>query len=472
MSKFRKANVLRSLALFAGLAVGHAVAGQAQAENLADAMIGAYNTSGLLEQNRAVLRAADEDVAIALARLRPVVTWTGSIRRDLNRTVRFGTPLSTHNSSFFNQISAEWLVWDGGASKLNKQAAQETVLATRSSLVDIEQQVLFRAANAYLDVLLNEENVVLRQNNVRLLQEELRASQDRFDVGEVTRTDVALAQSRLAAARSSLEAARGNLVASKAEYENAVGRKPGNLAGAPKLPQRPASIEAAQAVAMKNHPAIRAVQHQVSASELGVQATRAALGPSASVNAQVDLNEFRGSDDYTSGSGVGLNFSQTIYQGGALAASIRKSIATRDSVRANLLTVQRDVAQGVANAYVRLEVARANIVSTAEQVRAAQVAFEGIREEATLGARTTLDVLTAEQNLLDAQTAQISARTERSIAAYQLVLAQGLLTAERLGLAVQIYDPALYYNMVKDGPAAISKRGRDLDRVLQAIGKN
>lgn len=223
---------------------------------------------------------------------------------------------------------------------------------------------------------------------------------------------------------------------------------------------------------MKNHPAIRAVQHQVSASELGVQATRAALGPSASVNAQVDLNEFRGSDDYTSGSGVGLNFSQTIYQGGALAASIRKSIATRDSVRANLLTVQRDVAQGVANAYVRLEVARANIVSTAEQVRAAQVAFEGIREEATLGARTTLDVLTAEQNLLDAQTAQISARTERSIAAYQLVLAQGLLTAERLGLAVQIYDPALYYNMVKDGPAAISKRGRDLDRVLQAIGKN
>ena len=99
------------------------------------------------------------------------------------------------------------------------------------------------------------------------------------------------------------------------------------------------------------------------------------------------------------------------------------------------------------------------------------MAFDGIREEATLGARTTLDVLTAEQDLLDAQLARISARTERSLAAYQLLASQGLLTAERLGLAVQIYDPTLYYNMVKDAPAAISKRSRDLDRVLEALGK-
>lgn len=472
MSKLFNIRVMRSLALVVAVGFGSAGAQQAQADNLADAMIGAYNTSGLLEQNRAVLRAADEDVAIALARLRPVVTWTGSIARDLNRTVRFGTPISTQSSYFFNRLTAEWLVFDGGASKLNKQAAQEAVLATRQNLVNVEQQILFRATNAYMNVILFTENVTLRENNVRVLQEELRASQDRFDVGEVTRTDVALAESRLAAARSSLAEARGSLVSAQAEYKNAVGNAPGTLAGAPKLPKRPASIEAAQAVAMKNHPAILSFQHQVSAAELSVMAARKALGPSVSLSAQVDLNEFRGSSDYTSNTGAGLNFSQTIYQGGAIAASIRKTIATRDGVRANLLTVQRDVAQDVANAFVRLEVARANLVSTAEQVRAAQVAFDGIREEATLGARTTLDVLTAEQELLNALTAQISARSEESIAAYQLVLAQGLLTAERMGLAVQIYDPVLYYNMVKDAPAAQSKRGRDLDRVLKALGKN
>lgn len=110
-------------------------------------------------------------------------------------------------------------------------------------------------------------------------------------------------------------------------------------------------------------------------------------------------------------------------------------------------------------------------MATAEQVRAAQVAFDGIREEATLGARTTLDVLTAEQDLLDAQTAQISARAEESIAAYELVASQGLLTAERLGLAVQIYDPTLYYNLVKDAPTYTSKQGKELDRILKALGK-
>ena len=146
-------------------------------------------------------------------------------------------------------------------------------------------------------------------------------------------------------------------------------------------------------------------------------------------------------------------------------------MAARDAERANLLNVRLDVVQGVNNAFVRLEVARASLIATAERVRAAQVAFDGIREEATLGARTTLDVLAAEQELLDARTAQISARSERSIAAYELLSSQGLLTAERLGLAVQIYDPTSYYNLAKDAPANYSKQSRDLDRVLKALGK-
>ncbi len=465
-----KAGFFKPALVAVALAISAGGAQKAEADNLADALIGAYNTSGLLEQNRALLRAADEDVAIALARLRPVVTWTGSIARDLTRTS--GLTVSTTGSTyFFNLLSADWLVYDGGVSKLNKQAAQETVLATRQTLIAIEQQILFRAVAAYMNVLLFTENVSLRENNVRVLQEELRASQDRFEVGEVTRTDVALAESRLAAARSSLAEARGLLVSGQAEYTNAVGHAPGTLAGAPPLPARPASIAEAQAIAARTHPSILAGQHQVSAAELGVMAAKRSFGPSATLSADADLTEFSGSNAYGRGTGISLNFSQTIYQGGGLSAVYRKSIATRDSIRANLLTVQRDVDQAVANAFVRFETARASLVATAEQVRAAQVAFDGIREEATLGARTTLDVLTAEQDLLDALTSQISAKAEESTAAYQLVSAQGLLTAERLGLAVQIYDPTLYYNLVKTAPTYTSKRGRDLDRVLKALGK-
>ena len=195
------------------------------------------------------------------------------------------------------------------------------------------------------------------------------------------------------------------------------------------------------------------------------------MGPTASVQADVGVSESIDTSNYAYDGGVSLSLRQPIYQGGALAASLRRSMAARDSSRSNLLNVQRDVIQDVNDAFVRLEVARASLVATEERVRAAQVAFDGIREEATLGARTTLDVLTAEQELLNAQTARLSDLAERSIASYELLATQGLLTAERLGLAVQIYDPTIYYNLVKNAPSKLSKQSKELDRVLKALGK-
>lgn len=461
----------RATVLAAGVALAALAPPVARADNLADALIGAYNTSGLLQQNRALLRAADEDVAIALAALRPVINWTVSATRTWgeSRTGIFVRPNT--GTSFFTGLTLDQLLYDGGASKLGRQAAQETVLATRQSLVAVEQQILLRAVSAYLNVLLQTENVTLRENNVRLLSEEQRAAQDRFDVGEVTRTDVALAESRVAGARSGLADARGALANARAEYLSAVGHAPGTLAGQPKLPAPPASTEAAQALALRNHPSILSAQHQVSASELAVLRTSKSLGPTASLRADVGINESIDDSDYNRTASLTLGLRQNIYQGGALAAALRRSMAGRDAARSNLLTVQEDVVQNVSNAYNRLQVARANLTATQEQVRAATIAFEGIREEATLGARTTLDVLSAEQELLNAYTARISAQAEQSLASYELLAVQGLLTAERLGLAVQIYDPTLYYNLVKDAPAAVSKRGRDLDRVMQALGK-
>ncbi|TDK49709.1 transporter [Antarcticimicrobium luteum] len=463
--------ILRTAALVGGLALAALGPRSAQAENIVDALIGAYNTSGLLEQNRAVLRAADEDVATAVAQLRPVISWTTQVSRTLLNGTSNGVAFSNPSSDLFTGLSISQLLYDGGARALSKQGAQETVLATRQQLLSIEQQILFRAASAYLNVVLQTENVALRQNNVRLLGEELRAAQDRFDVGEVTRTDVALAEAQLAAARSGLSAARGSLVSAQAEYAAAVGRKPGPLAGQPRLPKAAASLGAATDIAVRNHPAILAAQHQVKAAELVAQSQAKTMGPSASLSGSFGLTDDMDSLDRSKNATVSLTVTQPIYQGGALSSQYRRALAGRDAAKSSLLTAQQDVVQGVANAFIRLEVARANLISSAEQVRAARVAFEGVREEATLGARTTLDVLSAEQDLLDAQTNQISARSEEAVASYQLLQAQGLLTAERLGLAVQIYDPTLYYNLVKTAPSRLSKRSKDLDRVLKALGK-
>lgn len=443
----------------------------ASADNLADALIGAYNTSGLLEQNRALLRAADEDVAIALSALRPIIDWTVRVRQSYTHTGNNLASLENKPADFFTGLSLSQLIYDGGASRLGKQSAQETVLATRQALLQVEQQILFRAVTAYLSVLLQEETVGIRQNNVRLLGEELRASQDRFEVGEVTRTDVALSESRLANARANLADAQGALSTAQAEYVNAVGKSPGRTAGQPRLPQQPRSLNDAEALAARNHPSILSAQHQVRSLELIVEQQRARLGPNFQFRAEVGLSEEFKNTNFTDTASASLLFTQPVYAGGALAAAVRRAMASRDASKSNLLVVQRDITQGVNDAIVRFQTATASLTASTERVRAAQVAFDGIREEATLGARTTLDVLTAEQDLLDAQLAEVSSRTERSLAAYQVLVAQGLLTAERLGLAVQIYDPTLYYNLVKDAPAAVSKRSKDLDRVLEALGK-
>lgn len=443
-----------------------------RADNLADALIGAYNSSGLLDQNRALLRISDEDYSIAISRLRPVIDYIITMRRSYSGSGTSSANFSSRNTGPLSaSVQLSWVILDAGERFFNIEQARETVLAVRQDLISIEQQVLFRATTAYVTVLLQSENVAVQRNNLRVLGEELRAAQDRFDVGEVTRTDVALAQSRVAAARSNLSTAQGTLMTAQAEYQAVVGRRPNNLQGQPPMPAMPRSLDAAVALAVRNHPTILAAQHRVAAAEFAVKVASSSLRPSLSLNADATVSEDTGSSGYSRDASISLRLSQRIYQGGGLASLVRRAMASRDAARGALLNTQRNVVQDVNDAFVRLEVARASLTASAERVRAAQVAFDGIREEATLGARTTLDVLSAEQELLSALTAQISARSEQSLAAYQLVASQGLLTAEKLGLKVQLYDPTAYFNLVKKAPAATSKRSRDLDRVLKRLGK-
>ena len=202
----------------------------ARAETLADAMIAAYRNSNLLDQNQALLRAADEDVAAAVALLRPVVSFGAESGIGRINTGGEVGAISTNGWSDLASsvgLTAEMTLWDYGRGRLAVEAAKETVLATREALIALEQQGLFQAVAAFIRVRVAEEVVSLRQNNVRLLTEELKASQDRFDVGEVTRTDVALAESRLAAARAGLAAAEGDLLVAREIYRSATGNYPG-----------------------------------------------------------------------------------------------------------------------------------------------------------------------------------------------------------------------------------------------------
>ncbi|MHA7876874.1 TolC family outer membrane protein [Roseivivax sp.] len=467
-----RTGVIFKAAALAATLVSGAVA---QADTLADAMVGAYNTSGLLEQNRAVLRAADEDVAQAVSALRPVLNWSADVTRSFSESRSANTGgliINRVTEEASIGLTASLLVYDFGRTRLGVDAAKEAVLATRSQLVSIEQQVLLRAAQAFFSLERAQQTLRLRQSNLNVISRELRAARDRFEVGEVTRTDVALAEARLAEARSQLAVAEGDVATAKQEYLRATGRQPGGVNMPARVPAIPSSLETATGIALRTHPDLAAAQHQVALAELNIAIARATLKPRVELSGNYGVTQdLEDHDNYQQGGSISLGASGPIYRGGALTSALRQSVANRDQNRANLHVASEQVRQNVANAYVNLQVARSAIESSQRQVEAAQVAFNGVREEAQLGARTTLDVLNAEQDLLDARTLLISARVDEYVAAYNVISAMGRLTVGELGLPVQQYDPSAYYNLVKDAPA-LSSQGEQLDRVLRAIGKD
>jgi outer membrane protein len=436
----------------------------AKAETLADALVAAYKNSNLLDQNRAVLRAADEDVALAVATLRPVVAYTlqtGWSRADV--TGALGTSTVEGLSSSLT-LSAELTLIDFGRRKLDIAIAKESVLATRQALVQVEQNVLLATVQAYVDVRFAQEVVALRQSNLRLITQELRASQDRFDVGEITRTDVSIAEARLAESRAALAAAQGDLMIAREAYKAATGAYPGNLAPLPKAPALPRTMEEAQAVARGTHPLIRQAQHQVTVADLQVEAAKAERTPT--IGAGVTL---RTNDEDEQSANVGLTMSQTLYAGGRLSALQRKALAGKDGARAGLMQIAVNVIQNVGVAWANLAVSAASIEASDLQIRAAQAAFDGVREEAAAGTRTTLDVLDAEQELLDARNARLQAEAQRYVAVYQVLSTMGLLTVDHLQLGIPTYDPAAYYGAVEKAPSH-SAQGKKLDRILEKIG--
>lgn len=435
----------------------------ARAETLADALIAAYKNSNLLDQNRAVLRAADEGVAEAVSALRPVVAYTLQGAWQRADVTIAGVPGVAEGLSASLALSAELTIWDGGRRQIGIEIARESVLATRQALIDVEQNVLLFAVQSYVNVRLAQEVVALRQSNLRLITQELRAAQDRFDVGEITRTDVSIAEARLAASRAALAAAEGQLMIAREAYKAATGAYPGNLAPLPKAPALPRTMEEAQSVARGTHPSIRQAQHQVTVADLQVDLAVAGRAPTIGLGATL-----RTDDEDQQSQSLGLTMNQTLYAGGRLSSLQRRALAGKDSARAGLQQTAVGVLQNVGVAWANLAVAGASIQASDLQIRAAQAAFDGVREEAAAGTRTTLDVLDAEQELLDARNARLEAEAQRYVAVYQVLATMGLLTVDHLQLGIPTYDPEAYYGAVEKAPSH-SAQGKKLDRILDKI---
>ena len=440
-------------------------AGAAAAETLTDALISAYRTSGLLEQNRALLRAADEDVAQAVTALYPVIEY------QVAATKVFDLPPGVDSLTGTADLTARVTLYDGGQNRLAIDAAKETVLATREGLVDVEQRVLLDAVTAYMNVIDGRERVRLTQSNIRLIDRELQAARDRFEVGEITRTDVSLAEARLSQARSDLAVAEGTLATAREAYRAAVGRYPGDLQRPGDAPLPSVTDAEAKARAVRSHPALRQVQRQVTAAEINVARADAARNPAVSLSGRTRavLDNLHNDQDVFQNS-ITLGMSGTVYSAGRIDSLVRQAVARAEAQRAQLLITIDALRREAGNAFANLLVARAVLESSNRQVEAQFMAFEGIREEARLGARTTLDVLDAEQALLNARVTVVAAEADRIIAQYALLAAQGLLTVEYLNLGIPTYDPAAYYESVERAPVYTSRQGQALDRVIKSLG--
>ncbi|PVE22342.1 channel protein TolC [Microvirga sp. KLBC 81] len=430
------------------------------AETLESALARAYGNNPNLNAQRAGVRAADEDVAQAKSGYRPRVTGTA----EISRTYSQYDPRTPRNIFGTGGEQTEWLtprnfgveitqpIFDGFRTDNQVRRAESGVLRSREDLNTVEQDMLFSAASAYMNVLRDTAILDLQRNNVEVIDEQLRQTRDRFNVGEVTRTDVAQAESRLAAARSQASAAEANLRTSIAQYRQFVGVEPRQLApGRPLDRLTPRTVDAAIKIALGEHPAIKAAQHAVDAAELAVKVAQGALAPQLGVTASVNqAYDVQTSGDERLAAAVGARLTVPIYEGGQVYAEVRQAKEQAGQAQLQADWVRDQVRAAVLSSWGELEAARAQIQAAQAQIDAAETALSGVREEARVGQRTTLDVLNAQQELLTARVNLIQAQRDRVVASYSLVQSMGRLNSRALGLAVNHYSPKIHYDQVKD----------------------
>ncbi|NJL08757.1 MAG: TolC family outer membrane protein [Methylacidiphilales bacterium] len=440
--------------------VALALVGEVQAQTLESALAQAYRTNPTLNSQRAGVRAVDENVPQALSGYRPRITGTADIG-DQSLTTKTWTSTTPPRGTVTNRdnlnpsgygLTLSQTVYNGGQTTNRVRQAEAQVIQARETLRNSEQNVLLDGVTAYMNVLRDTAIVTLRQQNVAALEEQLRATRDRFQVGEVTRTDVAQAEARLAGAQSLLLSANARLQTSRAQYREVIGSEPGRLVpGRPIDKLLPASLEAAVASGLSRHPAIEAAKHGADAAMLEVKVAEGSLLPIVTLEASY-LRRFDGSstlEDSMTAQVVG-RLTVPIYQGGSEYATIRQAKETLGQKRLDVDVSRDQVRAAIVQSWGELQAAKAQIEAEQTQVRANEIALEGVREEARVGQRTTLDVLNAQTELVNSQVALVVAQRDRVVASYSVLSGIGRLSAKQLGLKVEQYDEAIHYNQVRD----------------------
>ena len=426
----------------------------ARAESMSGALAKSYGYSPDLNQQRAATRAADETVPRATSGWRPTVSATSSIGLATTKTVDRGNiKLDSNSVPRVNSLSVTQTLYNGGRTGNTVLQAESTVMQSRETLRQSEQDVLSAASTAYMNVLRDTALLQLQNNNVEVLQQQLKQTEDRFQVGEVTRTDVAQSQASLAQGQASAFQARFDLQNSIAVYRQVIGEQPRNLEPArPVEALLPRSLESAMAIAQKEHPKIQAALHAVDVAALNVTVQEGALLPTVSATGQASvLREPSGFSNYqTKSYSAVASLSVPLYDGGTTYAGVRQAKELLGQSRLQADQQRETIRSGVIAAWGGFQTTKLTIQSFQAQVRANEIALEGVREEAKVGQRTTLDVLNAQQTLLNSRVSLVTAQRNQVVASYLLLASIGQLSAATLGLRVATYDPTLHFDQVKD----------------------
>jgi outer membrane protein len=428
------------------------MAGTASADTLREALVSAYKTNPTLTAERENLKATDATVAIAKAAGRPQVTGSVGINKDLSRRGVLDTNSSGPTLSVGVDLS--YPLFNGGAVKNSVKAAKTRVEAGRATLTAVEGDVFTQAVSAYMDVIRDRAIVELNRNNVKVLETNLEATRDRFQIGDLTRTDVAQSEARLQLGRAQLATAEGNATASEATYRQVVGHAPDNLAPPPPLPPLPATSDEAVRIALADNPDLVSISRQAIAAGYDVSVARAGRMPTLSgVVSGTYVNDLGGAPGGFPSTGsqttAGLNLSVPIFQGGLPAARIRQAQAQQGQVLEQVVGTERAVVQGAMSAFANYEASQRAIQAQTVAVQSNELALEGVRAEQSVGTRTILDVLNAEQELLNSQVALVTAKRDAYVDGFQLLNVMGQAQARDLGLdGGPLYDPLGNYRRV------------------------
>ncbi|NIJ15143.1 outer membrane protein [Sphingobium vermicomposti] len=433
----------------------------AGAETLQGALAKAYRSNPTLTGARAEQRANDENVPIRKADGRPALEATGSYSESiLKPTISFTSPQRTVSANA--QVTVP--IYSGGAVRNGVKAAKTRVEAGRANLRGTEASVFSQVVGAYMDVIRDSAIVSLNRANVNVLDVNLQASSDRFEVGDLTRTDVAQSESRLALARSDLQIAEANLITSRENYIALVGDAPVDLEPPPPLPGLPASPGDAVALALRDNPDIAAANKAREAAGYDVRVAKAGPMPKLSAFSTAGYTNFLNTQDYLDQQGnpgtgpqvnkqaaAGVQLTIPLYQGGRPAAQVRQSQALQSQAMEQEIEVERGVIAQTRSAFASWQASLQTIQSNQKAVDAADLSLEGVRAENSVGSRTILDILNAEQEALNAKVQLVFARRNAYVAGFSLLAAMGHAEADDLSFDTgALYDPLINYERVDD----------------------